>query len=424
MQSPDHCYSSSEPFPWSNWYTSRSCCSGSPRCTSAALPTNGWLRVSWDWATRRRRRRRRNPWIGWIWTSPARCPTPAWSRRTAWARCFTRSWRWDGWCRCGERGLGSCGWWRRWACHWIALSSVIMRCGGQLWGWLAWCFSRWPSLVGCWPWLFVHRTACWCGSTCQWDQCVLTYVPLAMETPLWPSVLGSDGVGEALLGWRGSESGLGRRSYRWRNSRPWWGYRSVLANPVTWWNSWRLVYTYGPLCVGRWPCGCRWAGTSRCRSHCCIGKAVPQIGAQVDDEAVEVTPVISGVELCCKSDCGRGYVVRITLMTKMQTIRKMLSTMTRKRYRCRIRFILLDFVIELAVLEVWKDSVWRRTIPTTNYSIEIGMPLGRMSLLDMTASSYACPSKQRTASKVEPSLLMKRYWMDKEKRSGLIRMPY
>lgn len=81
-------------------------------------------------------------------------------------------------------------------------------------------------------------------------------------------------------------------------------------------------------------------------------------------------------------------------------------------------------MIELAALEVWKDSVWRRTMPTTNYSIEMGMPLGRMSLFEITASSWVCPSKQRTASKVEPSLLMKRYWMDKEKRSGLIWMPY
>lgn len=52
------------------------------------------------------------------------------------------------------------------------------------------------------------------------------------------------------------------------------------------------------------------------------------------------------------------------------------------------------------------------------------MPLGRMSLLEMTVSSSACPSKQRTASKVEPSLLMNLYWMDSEKRSGLIWMPY
>ena len=111
-------------------------------------------------------------------------------------------------------------------------------------------------------------------------------------------------------------------------------------------------------------------------------------------------------------------------MTKMQTIRKTLSTITRKRYRCRIRLILLDLVIELAALEVWKDSVWRSTMPTTNYSMEIDMPLGRMSLLEMTVSSSACPSKQRTASKVEPSLLMNLYWMDSEKRSGLIWMPY
>jgi hypothetical protein len=62
-----------------------------------------------------------------------------------------------------------------------------------------------------------------------------------------------------------------------------------------------------------------------------MGREVPQVGAQVDGEAVKVAAVVAGVELGCHSEWGRGYVVRIMLMTKMQTIRKMFSTITRKR---------------------------------------------------------------------------------------------
>ncbi len=58
---------------------------------------------------------------------------------------------------------------------------------------------------------------------------------------------------------------------------------------------------------------------------------VPEIGAEVDSEAVEVTAVVGGVEVSGDSVWGEEYVVRMVLMTKMHTIRKALRAITRRR---------------------------------------------------------------------------------------------
>ena len=86
-------------------------------------------------------------------------------------------------------------------------------------------------------------------------------------------------------------------------------------------------------------------------------------------------------------------------------------TITNK-YLLSIPFILLDFVMEFVALFILKLSVWRKTTPITYYSVEIGIPLGRVSVFEMMISSSGSSLKLSTASKVDPSLLINLYWTD------------
>lgn len=61
-------------------------------------------------------------------------------------------------------------------------------------------------------------------------------------------------------------------------------------------------------------------------------------------------------------------------------------TMT-NRNLLRILLILLDFVMEFMALLILKLSVWRNTTPIIYYSVEMGIPLGIVSVLDMMVSS-------------------------------------
>lgn len=102
----------------------------------------------------------------------------------------------------------------------------------------------------------------------------------------------------------------------------------------------------------------------------------------------------------------------------MDTKRKTFIMTITNRYLLSMPFILFDFVMEFAALLILKLSVWRSTTPITYYSVEIGIPLGMVSVLEMTISSSGSSLKLRTASKVDPSLLINLYWTDIVKSIG------
>lgn len=110
--------------------------------------------------------------------------------------------------------------------------------------------------------------------------------------------------------------------------------------------------------------------------------------------------------------------MRIKLITKIDTRRKTFMMTITNRYLLSIPLILLNFVMEFVALLILKLSVWRKTTPITYCSVEIGIPLGMVSVLEMIIYSSGSSLKLNTASKVDPSLLINLYCTDIVKSKG------